>query len=95
MSNMPAIGLPADAPERPAAQAAYPAVHDIPPTRQGALLNSAEQQRMEDELVAARAHQQAEAGGGPRAARATPKRTPPPANSTPRALPVSSGGPIY
>jgi hypothetical protein len=91
MSTMPAVGLPASVPERPATQAAFPAVHDMPPTRQGQLLNNAEQQRMEDELVAARTLQQeASAGGPPHAAK---KKSP--ANSAPRVVPVSSSGTIY
>jgi hypothetical protein len=62
MSQMPAIGLPADAPERPAEPTSYPAVHDIPPPRNSVTLTSIEQQKMEDDLMAARDRQQASVG---------------------------------
>jgi hypothetical protein len=65
MSQMPAIGLPAGAPERPAEPAGYPAVHDIPPPRNSVTLTSIEQQQMEDDLMAARDRQQASAGLAP------------------------------
>ena len=58
MSQMPAIGLPADAPERPAVEGTYPAVHDIPPPRNSVTLTSIEQQKMEDDLMAAHNQQQ-------------------------------------
>jgi hypothetical protein len=85
---MPAIGLPADAPARPATPAAYPAVHDMPPQRPEVLLNDVEQQRLEDELVAARTRQQAETAGGAASAK---KRPTPPA----RVIPAASKGVIY
>jgi|SRR5450432_2807522 len=47
-------GLPEDAPARPAAEAAYPAVHNMPPARGAAPLNSDQQKQLEDDLVAAR-----------------------------------------
>jgi len=65
MSQMPAIGLPAGTPERPAEPAAYPAVHDIPPPRNSVTLTSIEQQKMEDDLMAARDRQQASVGVAP------------------------------
>ncbi len=95
MSTLPAIGLPADAPERPATRAAFPAVHDMPPSRTGKVLNDAEQQRMEDELVAARTRQQSEAGVPSRAKAAAAKKKPAPANARPRVIPASSSGTIY
>ncbi|CAN0398643.1 unnamed protein product, partial [Phaeothamnion confervicola] len=58
MGDLPGIGMPAGTPERPAAQAAYPAVHDMPPQRAAALLNEVEQQKIEDDLVGARERQQ-------------------------------------
>ena len=65
MSQMPAIGLPAGTPERPAEPAGYPAVHDIPPPRNSVTLTGIEQQQMEDDLMAARDRQQASAGLAP------------------------------
>jgi hypothetical protein len=47
-------GLPEDAPARPAAETAYPAVHNMPPSRSAAPLNDDQQKQLADELVAAR-----------------------------------------
>jgi hypothetical protein len=54
IADMPVIGLPEGAPPRPAAQADYPAVHDMPPRRADTPLNEQEQQKLEQELIAAR-----------------------------------------
>ena len=54
MSTMPVVGLPANAPERPAETLAFPAVHDMPPQRTTAVLTADEQRTMERELVSAR-----------------------------------------
>jgi hypothetical protein len=61
-SQMPGVGLPQDAPERPTVQGEYPAVHDIPPPRNTVTLTSFEQQKLEDDLMAARDHQQSAVG---------------------------------
>jgi hypothetical protein len=50
-------GLPQDAPERPAAAPAYPAVHDMPPRRNSAVLTEEEKKRVEAELAVMRAQQ--------------------------------------
>ena len=47
-------GLPEGAPARPSTPSAYPAVNDLPPARGSAVLTSAEQKRLEDELAEAR-----------------------------------------
>jgi hypothetical protein len=47
-------GLPEEAPARPAAETAYPAVHNMPPARSTAPLNDAQQKQLEDDLIAAR-----------------------------------------
>jgi hypothetical protein len=60
-------GLPEEAPARPATQAAYPAVHNMPPARTAAPLNDAQQKQLEDDLVAARNRY----GGNPDSASAT------------------------
>jgi hypothetical protein len=52
------LGPPADAPARPASQAPYPGVHDIPPARGTTPLSPEQQQKLERELSAARARQQ-------------------------------------
>jgi hypothetical protein len=60
-------GLPEDAPARPATQAAYPAVHNMPPTRSAKPLDDVQQKQLEDDLVAARNRY----GGSPDSATAT------------------------
>ena len=50
-------GLPQDAPERPAAAPAYPAVHDMPPPRKSTVLTEEEKKRLETELAVTRAQQ--------------------------------------
>lgn len=50
-------GLPADAPDRPATPAAYPAVHDMPPARTNTVLTEDEQKKAAAELAAARDQQ--------------------------------------
>jgi hypothetical protein len=87
-SQMPAIGLPAGAPERPAAQAAYPAVHDIPPPRNSVTLTDTEAAQLQADLVTARDQQQGEAGLKPEVKKPPPK---PPA----KVVPASSRAPIY
>ncbi len=59
LGELPAAvgGLPADAPERPATPAAYPAVHDMPPPRTNTVLTEDEQKKAEAELAAARDQQ--------------------------------------
>ncbi len=61
-SDLPGVGLPANAPARPATPAVYPAVHDMPPARPAALMNETEVQRTEDDLVAVRNRHRAAAG---------------------------------
>jgi len=60
-SQMPAIGLPAGAPERPATAAAYPAVHEMPAPRNSVILTGVEQAQMERDLTDARDKQQTSA----------------------------------
>jgi hypothetical protein len=47
-------GLPEGTPQRPTTAAAYPAVHEMPPTRPTSVLSDAEQTKLESDLVAAR-----------------------------------------
>lgn len=47
-------GLPEGVPARPAAQAAYPAVHDVPPPRQDGALSDAESKRLREDLKSTR-----------------------------------------
>ena len=99
MASMPGVGLPANAPERPAEQRAYPAVHDMPPPRTNAMLTGAEQQQVERELMAARDGQKAAAAPPAQPAPAakpaqTARQKPPPAPAPPL-VPASSGRTIY
>jgi hypothetical protein len=50
-------GAPSDTPERAADVPDYPAVHDLPAPRDQAAMDSAEQARIEKELIAARDRQ--------------------------------------
>jgi hypothetical protein len=54
--HMPAAvgGLPDDTPARPATDAPYPAVHNMPPARATTPLSYDQQKQLEDDLVAAR-----------------------------------------
>jgi hypothetical protein len=61
-SQLPQVGLPANAPARPVEQMAYPAVHDVPPPRTATVLTDLEQQKLEDDLIAARDQQQVSLG---------------------------------
>jgi len=54
MAENSMIGLPANAPARPEAPPAFPAVHDMPAPRPNPMLTGLEQQKMEDDLVQAR-----------------------------------------
>jgi hypothetical protein len=90
--GLPGVGLPANAPERPATPLAYPAVHDMPPQRGATLLNEVEQQKVEDDLVAARERQQESAGVARPASTVRKRAAPAP---TPRAIPASSNRTIY
>jgi hypothetical protein len=61
-SQLPHVGLSANAPARPTEQMAYPAVHDVPPPRTAAVLTGVEQHKLETDLVSARDQQQTAAG---------------------------------
>jgi hypothetical protein len=52
VDNIPASvgGLPEGVPQRPATQAVYPAVHDIPPPRQDNALTAAESKQLREDL---------------------------------------------
>jgi len=57
IADLPAVGTPADAPERPKEPGAYLPVHDLPPDRVDAVISPAERAKIETELVAARERQ--------------------------------------
>lgn len=89
-SQMPAVGLPANAPARPDRPPDFPAVHDVPPPRTAAILTDLEQQKLETDLVSARTHQQIVAGV-PVAKKKEPAKPAP----APVLSPVSSSRTIY
>lgn len=57
IADMPAIGLPADAPERPKEAGGYLPVHDLPPERTEEAIKPAELAKIQSELTAARDRQ--------------------------------------
>jgi len=57
IADMPAIGLPADAPERPKEAGGYLPVHDLPPERHEEVIKPAELAKIQSELTAARDRQ--------------------------------------
>jgi len=59
------VGEPANVPPRQATEPAYPAVHDMPPTRDTKPLTAEERQRIAEELSALRKRQEAETASDP------------------------------
>jgi hypothetical protein len=57
IADMPGLGLPADAPERPKEAGGYLPVHDLPPDRNEEAMKPAELARIQAELTAARDRQ--------------------------------------
>jgi hypothetical protein len=57
IADLPLVGTPADAPQRPKEAGGYLPVHDLPPDRDEAALKPAEQAKIEKELIAARDRQ--------------------------------------
>jgi hypothetical protein len=57
IADLPLVGTPADAPERPKEAGAYLPVHDLPPDRAEPELVPAERAKIQAELVAARDRQ--------------------------------------
>ena len=57
IADLPGVGLPGDAPQRPKEAAGYLPVHDLPPDRDEAAMKPAEQAKLQAELAAARARQ--------------------------------------
>jgi hypothetical protein len=57
IADMPALGLPADAPERPKDAGGYLPVHDLPPERSEEAIKPAELAKIQADLTAARDRQ--------------------------------------
>jgi hypothetical protein len=59
LESLPAgVGLPANAPPRPATAYEYPAVHDMPPPRSTPTMSEEQQDKVEKELTALRERQE-------------------------------------
>jgi hypothetical protein len=67
IADLPGVGLPNDAPQRPKEAGAYLPVHDLPPDRDEAAMKPAEQDKIEKELIAARDRQATSAAPNPAA----------------------------
>ena len=57
IADMPGVGLPTGAPERPKDAGGYLPVHDLPPDRDEAAIKPAELAKIQSELTAARDRQ--------------------------------------
>ena len=57
IADMPGLGLPADAPERPKEAGGYLPVHDLPPDRNEEAIKPAELAKIQSDLTAARDRQ--------------------------------------
>jgi hypothetical protein len=57
IADLPAVGLPSDAPPRPKEVGSYLPVHDLPPDRAEAAMKLDEQKKIQAELIAARDRQ--------------------------------------
>ncbi|CAN5262988.1 hypothetical protein BH10PSE11_BH10PSE11_02660 [soil metagenome] len=57
IADAPLMGLPANTPARPATQGEYLPVHDLPAPRQETVLDQAQRDKLEKELLAARDRQ--------------------------------------
>jgi hypothetical protein len=57
IADMPGVGLPAGAPERPKEAGGYLPVHDLPPERNEEAMKPAELAKIQSELTAARDRQ--------------------------------------
>lgn len=72
IADLPAVGTPADAPERPKEPGAYLPVHDLPPDREEAIISPAERAKIQAELAAARERQAAAVAIGTKDGKAKP-----------------------
>ena len=67
LADLPLVGLPANTPARPATPAEYLPVHDLPAPRQETVLDQAQQDKLEKDLLAARDRQASGAQAAQRA----------------------------
>ena len=57
IADMPGVGLPADAPQRPKESGGYMPIHDLPPDRNQEAIKPDELAKIQEELTAARDRQ--------------------------------------
>jgi hypothetical protein len=57
IADLPLVGTPSDAPERPKEQGAYLPVNDLPPNRDEQVLDPKERAKIQADLIAARDRQ--------------------------------------
>jgi hypothetical protein len=57
IADLPGVGVPSDAPQRPKEPSAYLPVNDLPPNRDEEVLDPKERAKIRDELKAARDRQ--------------------------------------
>ena len=67
IGDLPGVGMPGDAPQRPKEAGSYLPVHDLPPDRDEAALKPKELEKIETELRAARDRQATSATPNPAA----------------------------
>ena len=79
IADLPGVGLPSDAPQRPKEAGAYLPVHDLPPDRVDAIIPPAERAKIEAELIAARERQATATEAKDGKAKPEPKPEPKPA----------------
>jgi hypothetical protein len=90
-------GLSPDAPKAPDTPYAYPAVHDMPASRELKPLTDAEQLKLENDLLSARAAQEKAAAEDAQANQnppAPPPPAPPPAAKTKKKPPDKAGSAV-
>jgi hypothetical protein len=76
IADLPAVGIPADAPARPKEPGSYLPVHDLPPDREDAPIAPAEQAKITNELAAARDRQASVPAPTPAVPPVTPTKKP-------------------
>jgi hypothetical protein len=62
IADMPGLGLPADAPQRPKEAGGYLPVHDLPPERDEQAIKPSELAKIQSDLTAARDRQAVASG---------------------------------
>ena len=65
IADLPGIGVPGDAPQRPKEASGFLPVHDLPPDRDEATMKPADQAKLQAELAAARDRQAGAAAVAP------------------------------